>query len=125
MSTARHVERNHRIAEIEPSSNWHDTTVEDRTPELPRRTRRHDPTVALWLGVSVVFLVVGAATLSIIAWLAGVVFLVAAFSVETRPERELREFRQSRESAHSRRSHRSPAQVGLRPRARPRARGKE
>lgn len=101
MSTARPVPRDRQIADIRRISSRPAPAVGVLTPELPCVRRRHDPTVALLLVSSVVFLVVGVATVSIVAWLAGVVSLVAALSVDTRHERELRDFRRSREPNHA------------------------
>lgn len=123
MSTARPSRRDRQIVEIKRISSRPAPTVGVVTPELTRVPRRHDPTVALLLVSSVVLLVVGVATMSIVAWLAGVVSLVAAFSVDTRHERELRDFGRSRQPNHLRRDHRNSAQdarriTGPRPRAR-------
>jgi hypothetical protein len=110
MSTARLTPRHRQIAEIRRISSRPAPNVGVLTPELPRVRRRHDPTVALMLLSSIVFLVVGVATMSIVAWLTGVGSLVAAFSVDTRHERELRDFRRSREPNHLRSDHRDSAQ---------------
>ncbi len=109
MSTARPIPRDRQIVEVKRISSRPAPNVGGLTPELPRVRRRHDPSVALLLMSSVVFLVVGVATMSIVAWLAGVVSLVAAFSVDTRHERELREFRRSRDPNDLRRDHRNLA----------------
>lgn len=106
MSTARHVHSDRHIVEIERAP-LRRRTEGVPAVELARVSRRHDPTVALLLVVSVVSLVVGIATLAIGAWLVGVVSLVTAFSVDTRHERELRDLRRSSELDHRRRHHRA------------------
>jgi hypothetical protein len=114
MSTVRPIPRDRQIVEIRRISSRPGPAVGDLTPELPRLPRRHDPTVAVLLVSSVVFLVVGVATMSIVAWLAGVVSLVTAFTVDTRHERELRELRRTRELDQLRRHHRKSAPVARR-----------
>ena len=83
MSTARPSSRDRQIVEIMRISSRPASTVGVMTRELTRVPRRHDPTVALLLVSSVVLLVVGVAAMSIVAWLAGVVSLVAAFAFDT------------------------------------------
>ena len=90
MSTGRIVRRNLQIKEIEWTPSSRVLAAGPKVPDLVRVPRRHDPTIALLFGLSVVLLVAGVATMSIGAWLAGGVSLITAFSVNTRPERELR-----------------------------------
>ncbi|MAT06573.1 MAG: hypothetical protein CL424_16155 [Acidimicrobiaceae bacterium] len=106
MSTARPIPRDRQIVEIKRISSRPAPAVGVLTPELPGVSRRHDPTVALLLVSGVVLLIVGAATTSIVAWLAGTVSLITSFSVDTRHERELRDFRRSREPIDLRRARR-------------------
>ncbi len=123
MNVARPVPRDSQIVEIRRiSSRPTPTVVGVLAPELPRVPRRQDPTVALLLVSGVVFLVVGVATMSIIAWLAGVVSFVTAFTVDTRHERELRDVRRSHALDDLRRSHRNPSRVRRRTAARHRVR---
>jgi len=97
MSTGRNVPLDRQIVEIERTSSRRAPNLGDQTPELARGPRRHDPTIALLLVLSIVFLVVGVATGSIGAWLPGVISLLAALSIDARHERELRDHRRSRE----------------------------
>lgn len=104
MSTGRRVQRDREIVEIERTSLPRHPNFREQIPELARGPRRHDPTIALLLVLSVVFLVVGLAITSIVAWVAGVTSVVAAFSVDTRQERELRDSRRLREQDFLRRT---------------------
>jgi hypothetical protein len=97
MSTGPRFRRNLEIVEIERTSSWSEPTVGSPSPALPRGPRRHDPSVAPLLVLSVVFFIAGVAIPSIGPWFAGVVTVVAALSVDTRHERELRDARRSRE----------------------------
>ncbi len=108
MSTARPTQRDRQFVEIRRISSRPapTPTADDLTLQLALVPQRPDPTIALLLVSSVVFLVVGMAAASIIAWVAGVVSLATAFSVDTRHERELRDVRLLRERNHLRRRHR-------------------
>ena len=101
----------HQVVRVRRITSRPTSGAGDLTPELAGVPRRYDPTVALLLVSSVVFLVVGIATMWIIAWLAGVVSLVAAFSVDTRHAREGRDRRRSSELDHLRRGHREAARM--------------
>lgn len=109
MSAGPRFHRNLEIVEIERTSSWSEPTVGSPSPALPRGSRRHDSTVAPLLVLSVGFLIAGVAIPSIVPWFAGVVSLVAAFSVDARHERELRDARRSRELVRERSRSRNPA----------------
>ena len=87
----------HRIEKIEHELLRDDPTLGKQFAKLDPANRRHDATVFTLLVSTAVFLTVGLATTSILAWLVGVVSLVAAFSVDTRHERQLRAIRRSTE----------------------------
>ncbi|MFP5488408.1 MAG: DUF3040 domain-containing protein [Acidimicrobiia bacterium] len=96
-------ELDHRIEEIEHELLRDDPTLKERFVTLDPVVRRHDATVSTLLVASTVFLMIGLATTSLVAWLVGAVSFVAAFSVDTRHERRLRALRRSSERAHRRR----------------------
>ena len=85
----------HQIEEIEQELLRDDPTLDRQFAQLDRVNRRQDATVFMLLVSSAVFLVIGVATMSMIAWVVGVVSFVAAFSVDTRDERLLRDSHRS------------------------------
>ncbi len=84
-----------------------DPALGRRFEKFDQVTRRRDATVFALLVSSAVLLMIGLATMSIVAWIAGAVSLVASFSIDTRHERELRELRRAREQLHRPRPHRN------------------
>jgi hypothetical protein len=84
-----------RVDEIERQLLRDDPSLDRQFARLDPANRRHDVTVFAMLVSSAAFLMIGLATMSIVAWLVGVVAFVASLSVDTRLERELRAIRRS------------------------------
>ncbi len=92
-----------RIEEIENELLRDDPTLDKQFAQLDPVYRWHDATVFMLLATSAGFLMTGLATMSMAAWLAGVISVITAFTIDTRHERELRVARRA-------------AELGLRPR---------
>lgn len=89
-----------RIRKIDHQLVRDDPALGKQFAQLGPVSRRHDAAVFTLLVFSAVFLMIGLATMSVVAWLVGVASFVASFSVDMRYERRLRVIRRSSELSH-------------------------
>ena len=92
-----------RIEEIERELLRNEPRLGKPFTKLDPVNRRHEATVDTLLVSSFLFLMIGLATMSIIAWLAGAVSLIASFSIDIRHDSESRAIERASEVGRRRR----------------------